>query len=115
MPRLLLAVTLALAAVGCTHEPVRPLPDLVGQPFDAAVERFGTPAIDQTLDVQKGENLMEVRSGLYAAVLDTLADGGTASVREGMWEEPNRAVWAVQRDGRWTVVDALEWDDDVQF
>lgn len=110
---LFLATVLGLSA--CITEPRTPV-GLVGRPLDVALTRYGRPETDRVLDVRKGERLMELRSGLYRTVLDTLAEGSTARVREVHWGQVvRRAAWAVERDGRWMTVDALRWPGWIQF
>lgn len=120
------------ACVGSTGSST---PDrLVGEPLHVAVERFGPSSDDDTLTVRHGDRLAEFYNGLYPTVIDTMRVGSVAHVRQLMWtgdssaagalgrawrsvwpNTPSRAVWAVERNGEWVTVDALEWDDDVEF
>ena len=89
---------------------------MIGEPFDRVLERYGTPASDTVLTIRASDSLYEFQNGLYTTVLDTLSQGETATVRQATWSgEPRRAVWGVQRRGRWVIVDMLEWTADIQF
>lgn len=110
------ALALAFVVPGCSQEPVRDLVDVEGKPVQEAIARFGTPSSDGVVTVRHGEQLYEFQNGLYPTAIDTLAAGASADVRQVMWDgRPERAVWAVERDGIWVVVDAMEWDADVEF
>lgn len=111
-----LAFALCAGALGCTRDAVRTPEGLIGSPLDQALDRFGIPTSERTLELRSDTLLLEYQNGLYPAILDTLTEGTSASVRQATWEgKPERAVWAVERGGQWVVVDALEWDADVQF
>lgn len=109
------AALIGLGGLGGCSGGVRVPPDVIGQPLDAAAERFGAAASDTVLVLGRGASLYEYQGGLHQTLLDTLRAGTTVRVREQNWDDPNRAVWAVERNGRWVVVDALEWDGDVEF
>lgn len=100
----------------CSQKPVRAPGSMIGEPFDQALEQYGTPASDTVLTVRPGDSLYEFQNGLYTTVLDTLSEGETATVRQATWSgDPRRAVWGVRRGGGWVIVDMLEWAADVQF
>lgn len=108
-----LVVALSSGALGCNRDAVRDLLDVEGKPLDDAVERYGAPSSDDVRTIRSGEMLPEFYGGLYAPVLDTLSVGTTVDVRQVMWGR--RVAWAVERGGEWIVVDAMEWDADVEF
>lgn len=122
LPARLLWSVLSIGAVllmslsSCSQKPVRSSDGMVGETFDRALARFGTPATDTVLTIRPGDSLYEFQNGLYTTVLDTLSQGQSADVRQATWTgEPRRAVWGVQRSSRWVIVDMLEWDSDVEF
>lgn len=108
-----------LSAVGvsaCGGGGVRDLLESEGQPVETAIARFGTPSSDGIMTVGADTLLHEFQNGLYPTVIDTLSPGTEAQVRQLKWDgRPERAVWAVERDGQWIVVNAIEWDANVQF
>ena len=96
-------------------DPVSEL-DLGGQTEADVRASYGPPQRETSFSVYPGVALPELQSGLYDAVVAGLAEGDSARVQEWRWEGArNRAVWFVERDGRWVVADAIEWDRDVQF